>query len=144
MCSCMPLQIECVVESFSTKCTEVTLDVRVTFGVAIEQALERKFLKAPSFLQASILRMNYFYLSTDSANIGSCLTGRGRCGIDVRRRGSGFQNWIFESVATVDPFYAARISSSSSSERKLKQNKIAICPLIETSTMNYVNYACLL
>lgn len=44
MCSCVTFEIEGVVESFSTECTQISFDSAMTFHMSIQQTLKRELL----------------------------------------------------------------------------------------------------
>lgn len=42
----MTFEIECIIEAFAAECAQISLDVRVAFNVAAEEALQREHLAA--------------------------------------------------------------------------------------------------
>lgn len=110
MSSCMPFQIECIVKSFSAKCTQVAFNVRMAFGVTIEQPLELKFLQKLSlvFPKRNNFTKDSCYFSARSANERIRLCGRSRRWIYVRRWATRFNQRVFNTVPTVYPFDVRR------------------------------------
>ena len=51
MCACVTLQIEGVVESFTTECAQITFAVTVTLHVTVEKALKGEHLGADPALE---------------------------------------------------------------------------------------------
>lgn len=44
MCSCVSFQIERIIESFSAKCTQVSLNIRMAFHMTIQEPLQSESL----------------------------------------------------------------------------------------------------
>lgn len=55
MCSCVSLQVECVIEAFAAEGTEVALDIAVAFHVSVEKALQAESLLADLALELAVL-----------------------------------------------------------------------------------------
>ena len=48
---CMALQIKSIVETFAAKCTQISLNFRVTFCMSVQQPLQCKLLQDKQTLQ---------------------------------------------------------------------------------------------
>jgi glucokinase len=44
--SCVALQVEGIVKAFAAECAQISLDIRVTFHVPVQQSLESEVLRA--------------------------------------------------------------------------------------------------
>ena len=57
MCSCVPLQIKCIIEALSTEGAEIPLGVTVALHVTVKQPLQGELLGARSALELGRIRV---------------------------------------------------------------------------------------
>lgn len=55
MCASVSLEVERIVESLAADSAEIPLDITVTFNMAVEKSLQRKYFTTYSTLELAVL-----------------------------------------------------------------------------------------
>lgn len=94
MCTRMSLQIECVIETFSTKSAQISFNIRVTFHMSIEKTLQVERFIANLTMELISIIFNYWchgllrhwlFFTNTSRNILNC-------------------QWILDAMSTIHKF----------------------------------------
>lgn len=94
VCSCVPFQVECIIESLAAERAQIAFDIRMTFHVSVEQPLQcKRFVTLSALEFIFIISISRFGCCLFIFVIAKTMTLNGING-----------QWVFETMSTIYEF----------------------------------------